>query len=106
MFFLCTCPLLSGLDDFLRYGGWNLGTALTDKGGPKLKCKNDQMVTLTERAGKFVGMICSMKRVQEMKGSYDDEEVRITTNKNYSLKDLSHRVKRLRCETLRETLLC
>lgn len=38
-----------------------------------------------------------------MKGSYDDEEVRITTNKNYSLKD---RVKRLRCETLRETLLC
>jgi len=38
------------------------------------------MVTLTERTGKFVGMICSMKRAQEMKGSYDDEVVRITTN--------------------------
>lgn len=64
------------------------------------------MVTLTERTGKFVGMICSTKGAQEMKGSYDDEEVRITANKNYSLKDLSHRVKRLRCETLRKTLLC
>ena len=41
-----------------------------------------------------------------MKGSYDDEEVRMTASKNYSLKYLSYRVKRLRCETLRETLLC
>lgn len=40
-----------------------------------------------------------------MKGSYDDEEVRMTANKNYSLKDRSHRVKRLRCETLNAALL-
>lgn len=39
------------------------------------------MVTRTERTGKFVGMICSRKGAQEMKGSYGHEEVRITANK-------------------------